>query len=72
MEPLSDQNDGWRQESASVEVWRGGSAGRIAIRSEESAGNAIELTLEEARSLAAHLDRATRVASRMVRDEPQA
>lgn len=64
--------EGWSTENASIEVWRWGPHVRLGIRSETSTGKAIELTLEEARSLADDLDRATRLYSRKVRDEPQA
>jgi hypothetical protein len=69
---MSDDEKGWHDESASVEVWRWGPKVRLAIRSEDSVGKAIELTLDEARSLAAQLDSATRSGTRKVRDEPQA
>ena len=65
-------DDDWCEENASVEVWRWGRVVRLAIRSEQSIGKCIELTLEEARSLAADLDCSTRIHARKVRDEPQA
>lgn len=69
---MTERDGGWHSENASVEVWRWGPTVRLAIRSEDSTGKAIELTFEEARSLAAQLDRATRSTTRLVKDEPQA
>ena len=65
-------DDQWREENCSVEVIRWGPAVWVAIRSEQSVGKAVELTLDEARDLAAELTRAANSTKRRIRDEPQA
>ncbi|MDE2106117.1 MAG: hypothetical protein KGL39_53335 [Patescibacteria group bacterium] len=62
----------WHEENASVEVWRWGRAVRLAIRSEDSAGKAVELTLAEARTIGDQLLRAATPQGRLIRDEPLA
>jgi hypothetical protein len=61
-----------RFENCSVEVARWGPNVWLAIRSEQSVGKAIELTLDEASDLAAELTRAASSTQRRIRDEPRA
>lgn len=72
MNATQRDNDGFAFEPCSVEVWRWGPKVRLAIRSEDSVGKCIELTLEDARDLAQRLTSTITGTRRAIRDEPQA
>lgn len=65
-------DDGFAFEPCSVEVWRWGRAIRLAIRSEDSVGKCIELSLDDAADLAQRLTATINADKRRIRDEPQA
>jgi hypothetical protein len=65
-------DDGFIYEDCSVEVWRWGSSIRLAIRSRQSVGKCIELSLEDAQDLAERLLSSMNADRRRIRDEPQA
>lgn len=69
---MSDTEGADRLENASVEVLRWGASIWLTIRSEQSVGKAIELTLDEARRVGRELERAASSTQRRIRDEPQA
>ena len=60
------------EQFGSVEVTRWGDKVWLTIRSEQSVGKAIELTLDDAREVAALLTRSASSVARKIRDEPQA
>ena len=64
--------EGFRHESCSVEVWRWGRAVRLAVRSEDSPGKCIELSLDDAQDLAHRLTATINADKRRIRDEPRA
>ena len=64
--------DGFAWESCSVEVWRWGRSIRLAIRSEDSIGKCIELSLDDAQDLAARLTATINAGKRRVKDDPRA
>jgi hypothetical protein len=70
--PGTPGEDDWHPEDASVEVWRWGRSIRLAIRSRQSVGKCIELSLDDAQSLAERLISTMNADRRKVRDEPQA
>ena len=65
-------NDRFAFEACSVEVWRWGRSVRLAIRSEDSPGKCIELSLDDAQDLAHRLTATINTDKRAIRDEPQA
>lgn len=66
------ENENFQLENASVEVWRWGSGMRLAIRSEQSVGKCIELSLDDACELAERIVATMKGTKRAIRDEPQA
>ena len=67
-----DAEQDWHEEMASVEVWRWGTSIRLAIRSEDSVGKCIELSVPDARDLAERLLSTINAGKRKVKDDPRA
>jgi hypothetical protein len=72
MASLLASRDTFKLEDCSVEVWRWGASIRLAIRSRQSVGKCIELSLEDAQDLAERLLSTMNADRRRIRDEPQA
>ena len=72
MDEQETDSDGFGFEDCSVEVWRWGRSIRVAIRSAQSTGKCIELSLDDAQNLAERLIGTINADRRKIRDEPQA